>query len=87
LDSARTGKWRSQTRTIAAMNPRRDSPARTDSASCVGTESHAHPAEVNKGTKKVNAAIANLKKFAAFLDLMSEFLGLVDEAIDLAKAI
>ena len=44
-------------------------------------------AEVDKGTKKVNAAIANLKKFAAFLDLMSEFLSLVDEAIDLAKTI
>jgi len=44
-------------------------------------------AEVSKATRQVNAAIADLKDLQAFLDAMSEFLGLVDEAIDLAKAI
>jgi hypothetical protein len=42
-------------------------------------------AEIGKATRKVNAAIANLKNFEAFLGAISEFLGLVDEAIDLAK--
>jgi hypothetical protein len=37
--------------------------------------------------KKLNAAIANFKKLQAFLDVMSEFLGLVDEVIDLAKTV
>jgi hypothetical protein len=44
-------------------------------------------AEISKATRQVNAAIADLKDLQAFLDAMSEFLGLVDEAIDLAKAI
>ena len=44
-------------------------------------------AEVSKAIRKVNAAIADLKNLHAFLDVMSEFLGLVDEAIDLAKAL
>jgi 23S rRNA C2498 (ribose-2'-O)-methylase RlmM len=44
-------------------------------------------AEVSKATRKVNAAIADLKNLKAFLDAMAEFLGLVDEAIDLAKAL
>jgi hypothetical protein len=42
-------------------------------------------AEVRKGTRAVNAAIANLKNFTEFLGAMSDFLGLVDQAIDLAK--
>jgi 23S rRNA C2498 (ribose-2'-O)-methylase RlmM len=41
--------------------------------------------EVSKATRKVNAAIANLKNTQAFLEAMSEFLSLVDEAIALAK--
>ena len=44
-------------------------------------------AEVGKATRKVNAAVADLKNLQAFLDAMTEFLGLVDEAIDLAKAV
>ncbi len=43
--------------------------------------------EVRKGVRKVNVAIADLKNLHAFLDVMSEFLGLVDEAIDLAKTL
>lgn len=42
-------------------------------------------AEIGKATRKVNAAIAKLENVHAFLDAMSEFLGLVDEAIDFAK--
>lgn len=42
-------------------------------------------AEVRKAAGKVNAAIAKLKNLRAFLDAVSEFLGLVDQAIDLAK--
>jgi hypothetical protein len=44
-------------------------------------------ARVTKATRKVNAAIADLRNLQVFLDAMSEFLGLVDEAIDLAKAL
>jgi len=44
-------------------------------------------AAVGKATRKVNAAIADLKNLQAFLDAMSEFLGLVDVAIDLAKTL
>ena len=44
-------------------------------------------ADVRKGVKKVNAAIADMKNLQAFLDAMTEFLGLVDEAIDLAKTL
>jgi 23S rRNA C2498 (ribose-2'-O)-methylase RlmM len=43
--------------------------------------------EVSKATRKVNAAIADMKNLQAFLDSMTDFLGLVDEAIDLAKAL
>jgi hypothetical protein len=42
-------------------------------------------ANVGKATRKVNAAISNLKNLTAFLGAMSEFLALVDEIIDLAK--
>lgn len=42
---------------------------------------------VKKAARKVNTAIANLKKLQAFLDAVSEFLGLVDEAIDIAKSV
>jgi 23S rRNA C2498 (ribose-2'-O)-methylase RlmM len=44
-------------------------------------------AEVSKATRKVNASVADLRNLQAFLDAMTEFLGLVDEAIDLAKAV
>jgi hypothetical protein len=36
-------------------------------------------------TKDVNKAIADLKALKGFLDAMSKFLSVVDEAIDLAK--
>ena len=42
-------------------------------------------ANVRKATGKVNKAIANLKNLKAFLDAISGFLGLVDEALDFAK--
>jgi len=44
-------------------------------------------AGVTKGTKKVNAAIIKIKNVTAFLSAMSEFLALVDDAIDLAKTL
>jgi len=44
-------------------------------------------AVISKGTRAVNAAIADQKNLQAFLDAVSEFLGLVDEAIDLAKTL
>lgn len=44
-------------------------------------------AEVNKATRQVNAAIAQIQKLKDLLDAMSGFLTLVDEAIDLAKKI
>jgi len=44
-------------------------------------------ADVSKAIRKVNAAIADVKNLQAFLDAMTEFLGLVDEAIDLAKTL
>jgi hypothetical protein len=43
--------------------------------------------EVSAATKKVNQAIAQIKQFQAFLDTLADFLGLVDEAIDLAKGL
>lgn len=48
-------------------------------------ELDAKVAAIGKATKAVNAAIANLKNLQGFLDSIGEFLGLVDEAIDLAK--
>ncbi len=42
-------------------------------------------AAIGKATKKVNAAIAKIQNIQALLGAMSEFLGLVDEAIDFAK--
>lgn len=42
-------------------------------------------AEVGKATSRVKAAIADLQNLQAFLGAISEFLGLVDEALDLAK--
>lgn len=51
------------------------------------TELDGKVGDVSKGVRKVNAAIADLKNLRAFLDVMSEFLGLVDEAIDLAKTL
>ena len=44
-------------------------------------------ADVTKATKKVNAAITDFKNVKAFLDAMSEFLALVDQAINLAKTL
>src|SRR5262245_31675293 len=44
-------------------------------------------ADVKKAVRKTNAAITDLKNLQGFLDAMTEFLGLVDEAIDLAKAL
>jgi prefoldin subunit 5 len=44
-------------------------------------------AEISKATKTVNAAVADIENLQAFLDAISEFLGLVDEAIDLAKTL
>jgi hypothetical protein len=44
-------------------------------------------AEVAKGVRKVNAAIAEIKNLQAFLDTVSDFLVLVDDAIDLAKTL
>jgi 23S rRNA C2498 (ribose-2'-O)-methylase RlmM len=41
--------------------------------------------QVHKATRKVNAAIADLKNLKAFLEATSEFLRLVDEALDFAK--
>ena len=42
-------------------------------------------ADIGKATKKVNAAITQVQNTQALLSAMSEFLGLVDEAIDFAK--
>lgn len=42
---------------------------------------------VRKGTKAVNAGIAGIADLAAFLGAMNAFLGLVDDAIDLAKTL
>ncbi len=42
-------------------------------------------AEVRKATTKVNGAIADFKNLQAALGAISDFLGLVDQAIDLAK--
>lgn len=50
-------------------------------------ELDAKVAEVNKATRRVNNAIADLKNLQGFLDALSGFLALVDDAIDLAKAI
>jgi hypothetical protein len=41
--------------------------------------------EVEKAVKKVNKAIKKLENLTAFVKAFSAFLGLVDEAIDLAK--
>jgi hypothetical protein len=43
--------------------------------------------EVSAATKKVNQAIAQIKELKAFLDTFTDFLGLVDEAVDLAKGL
>ncbi len=43
--------------------------------------------EVKAATKAVNAAIARIGGLKDLLDAMSGFLGLVDEAIDLAKTL
>jgi hypothetical protein len=43
--------------------------------------------EISAAAKKVNAAIAQIKELKTFLDTVSDFLGLVDEAIDLAKGL
>ncbi len=40
---------------------------------------------VKKGTAKVEKAIATIESVAKFLNTMSDFLALVDEALDLAK--
>jgi flagellin-like hook-associated protein FlgL len=42
-------------------------------------------ADIGKATKKVDAAIAQIQNIQAFLGAMSDFLGLVDQAIDFAK--
>ena len=44
-------------------------------------------AAVRKATQQVAAAISDLKNLQGFLDTLSDFLGLVDEAIDLAKTL
>ena len=44
-------------------------------------------AAVKKATRSVNAAIANFRDLQAFLGAFSEFLALVDEAIDLGKVL
>jgi hypothetical protein len=41
--------------------------------------------EISAATRRVNAAIAQIAQLKDFLDTVSAFLGLVDEAIDLAK--
>jgi prefoldin subunit 5 len=41
--------------------------------------------EISAATKRVNASIAEIAQLKDFLDTISGFLGLVDEAIDLAK--
>lgn len=41
--------------------------------------------EISAATRNVNAAIAQVAQLKDFLDTFSDFLGLVDEAIDLAK--
>jgi flagellar hook-associated protein FlgK len=43
--------------------------------------------EISAVTKKVNQAIAQIQNLQSFLDTLSDFLGLVDEAIDLAKGL
>jgi hypothetical protein len=43
--------------------------------------------EIAAATKKVNQAVAQIQKLQAFLDTLADFLGLVDEAIDLAKGL
>jgi hypothetical protein len=43
--------------------------------------------EVSAATKKVNQAIAQIQQLQVFLDTLADFLGLVDEAIDLAKGL
>ncbi len=42
---------------------------------------------IKKASRKVNTAIANLQNVQAFLGAVSDFLGLVDEVIDLAKTV
>lgn len=42
-------------------------------------------AAIGKATAKVNAAIAQVQNVQALLGALSDFLGLVDEAIDFAK--
>lgn len=44
-------------------------------------------AAVRKGTAKIKAAIDELDNLQHFLDTMSSFIALVDEAIDLAKSL
>lgn len=43
--------------------------------------------EVSGATAKINKAVAQIKELQSFLDTMSDFLGLVDEAIDIAKGL
>ena len=43
--------------------------------------------EISAATKKVTQAIAQIQQLQAFLDTVSDFLSLVDEAIDLAKSL
>lgn len=50
-------------------------------------ELEAKVADVAKATRKVKDAIAEIKKLKDFLDTITAFLGLVDEALDLAKVL